>query len=228
MIKITNVSKEFSSGENKQVVLKNINFSIERGEFITIMGPSGGGKSTLLYTIALLSDPSTGEVYYNGKKVNYKKEKQLERYRRENVGLIFQNSNLISCLSPLENLIIAMNSKESYREKKKKAEELLDKVGLLNKKNSKISSLSGGEAQRVSVIRALVNKPKIILCDEPTGALDSSNSKNVIDLLLQIRKETNCSLVIVTHDEKMGKLGERQIYLKDGEIHEMVGNLQAI
>ena len=228
MISIRNLIRDFYSGELKQTVLKNINLEIEDGDFLTIMGPSGGGKSTMLHIMALLIEPTTGEVYYNNNKLNFKDEKALDNYRRDNIGLIFQNSNLISCLSPLENLIIAMNSKESYSSKKKKCKELLDKVGLSHKYNSKVSSLSGGEAQRVSVVRALVNNPKVILCDEPTGALDSVNGKKVIELLINIRKERKCTLIIVTHDESIGQLGERKIYLKDGELHEMDRNIQNI
>ncbi|SFB40464.1 ABC transporter ATP-binding protein [Clostridium frigidicarnis] len=225
MITIKNITKDFYSGDLRQNVLKDVNLEIDHGDFLTIMGPSGGGKSTVLHIMGLLIEPTSGEVYYNNNKINFKNERSLDNYRRDNIGLIFQNSNLISCLSPLENLIIAMNSKESYNSKKKKCKELLDKVGLSKKYNSKVSSLSGGEAQRVAVVRALVNEPKVILCDEPTGALDSVNGKNVIELLLNIRKERNCTLIIVTHDEKIGELGERKIYLKDGELHEMARNL---
>lgn len=225
MITIKNLTKDFYSGDLKQNVLKDVNLEIDHGDFLTIMGPSGGGKSTVLHIMGLLIEPTSGEVYYNNNKINFKNERSLDNCRRDNIGLIFQNSNLISCLSPLENLIIAMNSKESYNTKKKKCKELLDKVGLSNKYNSKVSSLSGGEAQRVAVVRALVNEPKVILCDEPTGALDSVNGKNVIELLLNIRKERNCTLIIVTHDEKIGQLGERKIYLKDGELHEMARNI---
>lgn len=221
MIKIKNLSKEFSSGGEKQYVLKDISLEIENNDFITIMGPSGGGKSTLLQVLGLLTEPTKGEIYYKDNKIDFKNEKELNKYRRENIGLIFQNANLISSLSPLENLIIAMNSKESYKEKSKKAKDLLDKVGLSKKYNSDVAALSGGEAQRVAVVRALVNNPKIIFCDEPTGALDLSNSKKIIDLLLNIKNEKNCILVIVTHDRKIGELGNRRIYLEDGKIYEM-------
>ncbi len=225
MIRVKNLSKEFYSGDESQYALKGINFDIGDNDFITIMGPSGGGKSTLLQILGLLTEPSKGEVYYNNNKVDFKNEKALNKYRLENIGLIFQNANLISSLTPLENLIVAMNIKESYKKKSKSAKELLDKVGLSKKYNSNISSLSGGEAQRVAVVRALVNNPNIILCDEPTGALDSNNSKKVIDLLLSIKKERNCTLIIVTHDKEIGALGHRRIYLEDGEIYEVGKNI---
>lgn len=225
MIRVKNLSKEFYSGDERQYVLRGINFDIGDNDFITIMGASGGGKSTLLQVLGLLTEPSKGEVYYNNNKVNFKSEKALNKYRLENIGLIFQNANLISSLTPLENLIVAMNTKESYKKKSKRAKELLDKVGLYKKYNSNISSLSGGEAQRVAVVRALVNSPNIILCDEPTGALDSNNSKKVIDLLLSIKKERNCTLIIVTHDKEIGALGHRRVYLEDGEIYEVGRNI---
>lgn len=221
MISIKNLGKEFYSDEEKFKVLKDVNLKIKENDFITIMGPSGGGKSTLLQIVGLLTEPTEGELYYNNSKVDFKNEKSLNKYRRDYIGLIFQNHNLITSLSPLENLIIAMNSKESYKIKKNKAKELLDSVGLSNKYNSKVTSLSGGEAQRVAVVRALVNNPKLILCDEPTGSLDSVNSKKVIDLLIDIKNKINCTLIIVTHDEEIGQLGERQIYLRDGEVNEM-------
>ena len=225
MIEIRNLSKDFYNGKIKHRILKNINLKIEEGEFITIMGPSGGGKSTLLQSIGLLTEATEGEVYYQGNKIDFKNEKIIERYRMKNLGLIFQNPNLISCLSPVENLILAMDSKESYKKKEKKAKMLLDEVGLEEKYNSKINSLSGGEAQRIAVVRSIVNEPKVILCDEPTGSLDSKNSKKIIDLLLKIKNEKNCILIIVTHDKEIGKLGDRRIYLEDGKLHEMARNI---
>lgn len=221
MIEIRNLEKEFKQGEGvSQRVLKSINIKINKGEFLTIMGPSGGGKSTFLYTLGLLIEPTNGEIYYDGRKVNFKKESELDKFRRNKIGFIFQNANLISSLNPIENLIVAMSSKESYREKQKRAEELLRKVGLEGKEKVKVSSLSGGEAQRVALVRALVNKPQVLLCDEPTGALDSDNGDKVMKLLMNIRREFGCTLIIVTHDKEIGELGNRKIFLKDGVIHE--------
>ena len=222
MITIRNLCKEFKGVSGSFKVIKNINFHIGDDDFITIMGPSGGGKSTLLQIIGGLTAPTDGEINYNGDILDYKNDKVLNKYRRENIGFIFQNPNLISSLSPAENLIIAMNSNESYKEKEKRAKSLLESVGLAKRYNANVSSLSGGEAQRVAIVRALVNNPKIILCDEPTGALDSENSNNVLNILMNIKKEKKCALIIVTHDNNIAKLGERQIFLKDGEINEMV------
>lgn len=229
MIEIKNLEKEYKQGEGvSQRVLKSINIKIDKGEFLTIMGPSGGGKSTLLYTLGLLSEPTKGEIYYDGQKVNFKKESELDKIRRDKIGFIFQNANLISALNPIENLIVAMSSKERHREKKKRAEELLRKVGLEGKGKAKVSSLSGGEAQRVAIVRALVNNPQVLLCDEPTGALDSENGDKVMKLLMNIRREFGCTLIIVTHDKEIGELGNRRIFLKDGVVHEDNRDAKAI
>ena len=220
MIKINNLSKEFKGKSFTQKVLKNINLEIKDGEFVTIMGPSGGGKSTLLNIIGMLEEPTNGEVFIDEKKVNYKSQNVLDNLRRENIGLIFQNPNLISSLNPLENLLIAMQNNDSAKDKINKAKELLKRVGLNGKEKSKITNLSGGEKQRVSIVRALVNNPKILLCDEPTGALDSKNGQNVMDILLKFKKDTNATLIVVTHDEAIGSLGEKRLYLQDGGLHE--------
>ena len=221
MLQLKNVTKEFKTNNVSQLVLKNINLEIKANEFITIMGPSGGGKSTLLQIISLLTAITSGEIYFNDMKINFNDEKKLNTIRREYIGLIFQNPNLISSLNVVENIIIAMNSTESYKTKLQRAKILLKRVGLETKYNSNISSLSGGEAQRVSIVRALVNNPKLLLCDEPTGSLDSVNSAKIMDLLLEMKKEFGCTLIIVTHDKEIGNLGMKKLFLKDGEIHEM-------
>ena len=222
MIEIKGIEKSFIQGNTTQKVLKGISLKINEGDLITIMGPSGGGKSTLLYTLALLSEPSSGKVVFNNKIINYKKEKEIEKLRRKNIGLVFQNHNLISCLTALENIIIAMDSNEKYRVKREKAEEFLKRVGLYDKRNLTASALSGGEAQRIAIVRALVNNPKVILYDEPTGALDSENGKNMISLLIKMKKDFGYALIIVTHDISIGKMGDRKLYLKDGVLNEVV------
>lgn len=221
MIQLKSVYKKYSRENGEQQVLKDIELTIKSGEFITIMGPSGGGKSTLLYILSMLESSSSGQIFFDSKGITNKKEKEIEVLRCKNIGLIFQNSNLITSLTPLDNLLLAMDGKESKKEKVKKCEELLNKVGLSDKKNAKVTSLSGGEAQRVAVVRALVNNPRFIFCDEPTGALDTANGKKVIELLLKVRKEIGCCLVIVTHDERIGALGERKFFLEDGVLDEL-------
>ena len=221
MIELKNVSKYFEVNKEKQYVLRNVNLKIEKGDFITIMGPSGGGKSTLLNIIGLLTEKSSGEISFKGSEINYKKEKKTEKIRRDNIGFVFQNNNLINSLHVRENIMIAMNNDKNYKEKKEEARKLLETVGLRDKEKAKIGHLSGGQAQRISLVRALVNNPDILLCDEPTGALDSKNGNKVIDLLLDFRKKRNIALVIVTHDKTIGQLGDRQFYLEDGELNEI-------
>lgn len=221
MIECVDVVKEFQNGDSIQRVLKGINLTINPGDLITIMGRSGSGKTTFLNCISLLSDLTDGHILIDGKEVNGKSRREKESIRQENIGLVFQNSNLITCLTPLDNLIIATHDKISYAQKKSIALNLLEKVGLKNKYNQKTSSLSGGEMQRVAIVRALINSPKIVLCDEPTGALDQATSKEVMDFLLNICKTFNSALVIVTHDESIGLLGKRRFMMKEGLLSEI-------
>ena len=221
MIKIKNLTKDFTREGISERVLKDVSLNIKDGQFVTIMGPSGGGKSTLLNIIAMLMEPTSGSVTIDDEEINYKKENHNDDLRRNKIGLIFQNANLISCLSPMENLMVAMDNDKSYKEKKEEAKRLLESVGLKNKIKADVSSLSGGEAQRVAIVRSLVNNPSILLCDEPTGALDSNNGKKVMELLLNIKKQNNTTLIIVTHDKRIADMGERRLFLEDGEIHEL-------
>lgn len=228
MIRLTDVHKSYRDGERDNRILRGIDLTIQEKELITVMGPSGCGKSTLLNMIALLAEPTSGSVHVDGKQVDFNKEKELEALRRDKIGLIFQNANLINCLTPLENLLLAMNAKESAKSGRKAAMELLEMVGIADKYKSDVKTLSGGEAQRVAIVRALVNRPQVLLCDEPTGALDGDNSRMVMDLLLDTRRKTGCSIVIVTHDKEIGALGERRIMLNGGQVLGMDQNLQAV
>lgn len=219
MIELRGICKEFKYGDTTQSVLNGVNLDISAGDFITIMGRSGSGKTTLLNHLALLSEPSRGKIIFNNKEINFKKELEINNIRKNHYGLIFQNANLISCLNPLENILIASDKNDGKI--KEKAIELLNEVGLASKIKCDIKALSGGEAQRVAIVRALINEPDIILCDEPTGALDEKNSKNIIDLLLNIKKKRNCSLIIVTHDNSIGELGERRLIIEEGKVNEL-------
>lgn len=223
MLEAKNISMDFKDGKNIRHILTNLSITIKNGDYITIMGESGSGKSTLLNILSLLLKPTSGQIKINGEPVNFSKEKNLVNLRGKQMGLVFQNPNLISCMNPVENLKLAMlYNKKKEKEKDKLAKELLDKVGLSDKYYAKIKSLSGGEAQRVSLVRALVNNPNILFCDEPTGALDHDNSENVINILENICKEKNCSLVIVTHDANIWKRGTRKMKLEGGQIYEVV------
>ncbi|SFG29490.1 putative ABC transport system ATP-binding protein [Lachnospiraceae bacterium C7] len=224
MIKLEHISKTFKTGSTSQKVLDNVNFQINDNDFITIKGPSGCGKSTLLGITSLLLSPDhdiRSALYYDDFKVNFKKEKQLESLRMHNIGMVFQSTNLISSLSVLENVLLPVDYKIiPRRDAIEKAKLLLTKVGLREKKNFKISLLSGGEAQRVSIVRALMNDPKVLFCDEPTGALDKETSSEILELLLEFSKENNSALVIVTHDNDIWMSGKRKVILEGGRLIE--------
>ena len=178
MIKLHNISKTFKTASSSQQILKNVDFSVMPEDFITIAGPSGCGKSTLLSIISLLLPPDDGKITYNGVNVDFSSQAQLEQMRVKYTGLIFQNPNLISSLNVLENVLLPANYKKLGKKATiEKAKKLLSDVGLSEKTNADVSKLSGGEMQRVSIARALINEPKVLFCDEPTGALDQETSQ---------------------------------------------------
>lgn len=219
MIELKNITKNFLDGNENHLILQDINLKIEKNDFITVQGKSGGGKSTLLNIIGLLTEPSYGDVIYDNKYINIQNQNEVDEIRRENVGFVFQTPNLISCLNPLDNIMLPVNRKRQ-KEVREYAESLLKKVDLHEKMFAVTRTLSGGEAQRVSIVRALVNNPKIILCDEPTGALDSATGEKVIELLYKIWEESGCAMIIVTHDYNIAKLGVRQLILEGGRLFE--------
>lgn len=219
MIQLKNITKDYLDGTQKHVVLQDINLRIERNDLITIQGKSGGGKSTLLQIIGLLTEPSGGSVIYNNIEVDMKQEEKVDCLRKNNVGFVFQTPNLISCLNPLDNIMLPATGREK-KEIKKYAERLLKKVDLYEKRFARTKTLSGGEAQRIAIVRALINKPKIILCDEPTGALDIETGEKVIQLLYEIWKENKCAMIIVTHDSNIAQIGKRQLVLEGGRLLE--------
>lgn len=220
ILECIDLKKEFQVGNNTQVVLQGINLQIKESEFITIMGKSGSGKTTFLNCISLLTNITSGRLKVNEFEIGDCKTKELEKIRRETLGMVFQNANLIPCLSTVDNLILAMHDKISYQKKKEKALSLLKKIDMQSKATAKITSLSGGERQRIAILRALVNNPQIVICDEPTGALDSKTSKEVMAFLINICREYNSALIIVTHDEQIGKLGDRQFIMERGILNE--------
>lgn len=218
MIELKNISQSFQDGKNIRTVLNDINFTIEDSDFITIMGESGSGKSTLLNISSLLLKPTNGEVYLNGELVNFKKKNDIEKKRQQNIGMVFQTPNLIPSLNVMENinLVVKKNTENSVRQEDIK--EYLRVVGLGNRMKDDVKTLSGGEAQRVAIIRALINKPKILFCDEPTGSLDEETGQNIMDVLTNLHNDFGCSLVIVTHDKSIGRLGDKQYLLDKGKL----------
>ena len=217
LIEVKNLNKIYGSGETEVKALKNINLNIEQGEFVAIVGQSGSGKSTLLHLIGGVDIPSSGEVIIDGKSIYKLKEKELSILRRRKLGFIFQFFNLIPVLTAQENIempVLLDNEKID----KKYMNELLRILGLEERKNNYPSQLSGGQQQRVSIGRALANKPSIILADEPTGNLDSKNSKEVLELLKYCAKKYNQTLILITHDINIAKSADRVITIEDGEI----------
>lgn len=217
LIEVKNLNKIYGSGEAEVKALKNINLNIEQGEFVAIVGQSGSGKSTLLHLIGGVDIPSSGEVIIDGKNIYKLKEKELSILRRRKLGFIFQFFNLIPVLTAQENIempVLLDNEKID----KKYMNELLRILGLEERKNNYPSQLSGGQQQRVSIGRALANKPSIILADEPTGNLDSKNSKEVLELLKYCAKKYNQTLILITHDINIAKSADRFITIEDGEI----------
>ena len=217
LIEVKNLSKLYGSGEAEITALKNINLNIEQGEFVAIVGQSGSGKSTLLHLIGGVDIPSSGEVIIDGKNIYKLKEKELSILRRRKLGFIFQFFNLIPVLTAQENIempVLLDNEKID----KKYMNELLRILGLEERKNNYPSQLSGGQQQRVSIGRVLANKPSIILADEPTGNLDSKNSKEVLELLKYCAKKYNQTLILITHDINIAKSADRVITIEDGQI----------
>jgi len=219
MIEVLDLKKYYKMGPVLVKALNGINLTIEDGEFLSIMGPSGSGKSTLLNILGALDKPTSGTVFFDGIDLARVDESVLYRLRRKKVGFVFQSFNLIPTLSALENVLIPLVPTNIPKVKGyKKAKELLETVGLGGRILHKPSEMSGGEQQRVAMARALVNNPKIILADEPTGNVDSKTGKEIIKLLQDLNQNMGTTLVVVTHDPEIGNLTERIIQLKDGKI----------
>lgn len=217
ILRIKNLSKTYGKNEAKVDALKNINLSINKGEFVAIVGPSGSGKSTLLHLIGGVDKPSEGKVYINDVDIYNLKEKDLSIFRRRNVGLIYQFYNLIPVLSVKENILLPAEL-DNRKIDKEYLDDLLKTLGLKERENHLPNELSGGQQQRTSIGRALVNRPAIVLADEPTGNLDSKNSKEVIELLKLSVKKYKQTLIMITHDPNIALQADRIITIEDGTI----------
>ena len=217
ILKVENLDKSYWKGEAKVDALKNINLSINKGEFVAIVGPSGSGKSTLLHLIGGVDKPTSGKVYINNVDIYSLKEKDLSIFRRRNVGLIYQFYNLIPVLSAKENILLPAEL-DNRKIDKEYLDDLLKTLGLKERENHLPNELSGGQQQRTSIGRALINRPAVILADEPTGNLDSKNSKEVLELLKLSVKKYNQTLIMITHDLNIALQADRVITIEDGII----------
>jgi len=218
MIKTINLMKIYTTEEVETTALQNISIEIKEGEFVSIMGPSGCGKSTLLNLLGLLDNPSKGEYYFWGKQVSMYSERNRAYLRKENIGFVFQSFNLIDELTVFENVelpLLYLGYLSS--ERKKRVTEVLEQMAMLHRKNHFPQQLSGGQQQKVAVARAIVGKPKLILADEPTGNLDSTNGAEVMNILTELN-EQGTAITMVTHSPTYAEYGNRIIHLFDGQV----------
>lgn len=217
ILKAENLTKIYGSGENRVVALDHVSFSVEKGEFLAIIGPSGSGKSTLLHILGGVDRPSDGKVYVEGCDVYAQKEDALAIFRRRQVGLIYQFYNLIPVLNVVENITLPVLM-DGRKINDKRLAELLDILSLKGRENHLPNQLSGGQQQRVSIGRALMNAPSVVLADEPTGNLDSKNSQEIVELLRYSNKKYKQTLIVITHDENIALQADRIIAIEDGKI----------
>lgn len=213
-IQLNEVSKKYKSGQSEIIANDKISFSLDEGRLLIIVGASGAGKTTLLNIIGGMEKASSGDILIDGKNLSELNENELTKYRRDDVGFVFQHYNLIPNLTALENVELASEiSKDSL-----KADEVLDQVGLSKREGNFPSQLSGGEQQRVAIARALAKNPKLLLCDEPTGALDYQTGKNILKLLQDASRNFNSTVIIITHNSLIKPMADEVIELKDGKI----------
>jgi len=217
ILDIKNLSKVYGKGDTMVKALDNVSFSVEQGEFVAIIGPSGSGKSTLLHILGGVDTATSGKVIINNTDISTLDETALAIFRRRQIGLVYQFYNLIPILTVQENLTLPLLL-DGRKPDKKQIDTLVEKLGLGNRLTHLPNQLSGGQQQRVSIGRALINNPALMLADEPTGNLDSENSKEIIALLRHFNKEFNQTVIIITHDEKIALSADRIISIEDGKI----------
>lgn len=218
VISLRRATKTFGFDDSATDAIVSINLEIQRGEFVAIMGPSGCGKTTLLNILGLLDQPTIGRYLFNGRDVGKFSSSRKARIRNREIGFIFQNFNLVTNMTVLDNVVLPLTYRHGWNYKNlEKASQLLDAIGLKNREYFKPNQLSGGQMQRVAIARALISRPSIILADEPTGNLDSNNSQVIMDLLTELHKKGN-TILMVTHNPELLKFASRVIYMRDGQI----------
>jgi ABC-type lipoprotein export system ATPase subunit len=222
LIELNEIRKVYSLGEAKVEALRGVSLSIEQGEYVALMGPSGSGKSTLMNMLGCLDRPTSGSYLLAGEEVGRMSRDARARLRNRNIGFVFQNYNLLARTSAVENVTLPLlyTRGMSGRKRRRRAMEMLEQVGLAGRLHHHPGQLSGGEQQRVAIARALVNRPAIIMADEPTGNLDSRTSREVIDLFTHLNEETDITIVLVTHNQDIARHAERILVLRDGLIVE--------
>lgn len=217
ILEVKNLCKTYGKGETEVKALNNVSFSVDKGEFVAIIGQSGSGKSTLLHILGGVDVPTSGSVIINGEDISKLNETALAIFRRRQIGLIYQFYNLIPILTVEENLTLPLRL-DGRKPDERQTEYLVKTLGLENRLDHLPNQLSGGQQQRVSIGRALINNPALMLADEPTGNLDSENSKEIVSLLRKFNKEQNQTVIIITHDERIALAADRIIEIEDGKI----------
>jgi putative ABC transport system ATP-binding protein len=219
-IEVNNVKKTYRMGEVEIKALDNISFSIDKGEFVVVVGPSGAGKSTILNILGGMDTPTQGELVVDKNNISGYSSRELTTYRREDIGFVFQFYNLVQNLTAIENIELATEiCKDPFE-----PEKVLEKVGLKERRDNFPSQLSGGEQQRVAIARALAKNPKLLLCDEPTGALDYNTGKSVLKLLQDTSRNNNMTVVVVTHNQAIAPMADKVIKIKNGKVEEELIN----
>lgn len=221
LLRCEKISKFYDEGEQKVQVLKNVSFSMNRGELVAIVGSSGSGKSTLLHTLGGLDQPTSGEVWIKGQSLQTLNADKLALLRNQNLGFVYQFHHLMADFSALENVMMPMLiGKQNKTEAKDRAEKMLQAVGLSHRMTHRPSALSGGERQRVAIARALVNNPALVLADEPTGNLDQKTTESIFELIQQLNQEQNIAFLLVTHDLNLANKLSRSLVMRDGVLSE--------
>ncbi|WP_186725629.1 ABC transporter ATP-binding protein [Planomicrobium sp. CPCC 101110] len=220
MLNMQNISKSYFLGDEEQVVLQNVSLTVKKGDFIAILGPSGSGKSTLMNMIGCLDSPSSGDYSLSGQKVDELDESELAAIRNKEIGFVFQQFQLLPRLSARQNVELPLiYAGISEKDRKKRAEEMLERVGLAEKMDNRPNQLSGGQQQRVAIARAMVTEPTILLADEPTGALDQRTGQQIMELFHEINKEGK-SIIMITHDQDIARNADRIVHILDGRLRE--------
>lgn len=220
LLRCSKLSKSYQDGNNEVTVLKDIDFSLQAGEMVAVVGTSGSGKSTLLHLLGGLDKASDGQLFYKTDEMTHWKADKLAQWRNQNLGFVYQFHHLLPEFSALENVAMPqMIAGKSPAEAKQQAKQLLARVGLEHRLSHRPAQLSGGERQRVAIARAFVNKPQIVLADEPTGNLDGEAAESIYQLMLELNKETNTAFIVVTHDLHLAKQLQRVEVLKNGVLH---------